>query len=255
MSTLLLVGHGSRDPRSAGELRALADRVRAAVSGGPSVAAARDIDEVRLAFLELSEPLLEDVLGDVTGEVVVVPLLLGAAFHARFDLPGRLEQVRADRGDLHLVQTDVLGPHPLLDDAVTTRARELVVAGCDGVVLAGTGSSRRSANDEVVAVGERVTARLRLPVEVAFVAGSAAASAPVDQAIARLRAQDCNQIGFVPWFLALGRLLDVGLERATELGVTQHASTLASDPILVDLVLARAVAAATPPTAPARLVG
>ena len=75
--TLLAVAHGSRDPRFAENARRLVAQVRLL----------RPDLEVRLAFLELSEPNLVDVLRDLSGDVVVVPLLLSDAYHARIDLP------------------------------------------------------------------------------------------------------------------------------------------------------------------------
>ena len=74
---LVAVAHGSRDPRSAATVAALVDVVRAQA---PTL-------DVRTAFLDLSAPRLPDVLAALHGaghrDVVVVPLLLGKAFHAR----------------------------------------------------------------------------------------------------------------------------------------------------------------------------
>lgn len=234
MPTLLLVGHGSRDHRSAGELRALADRVRAAGRELPG----RGF-EVRIAFLELSEPLLEEVLAQVSGDVVVVPLLLGSAFHATADLPDRLAEVERSRPDLSITQTAVLGPDPLLDAAVCARTDLLVAQGCDAVVLLGTGSSHERANAEVDAVAARVAAAVGVPVAAGFVT----AEPKLADAVDGLRAGGAARIGLVPWFLAPGRLLDAGLRRAADLGVDAHATTLAADDRLVDIVLSRAMSA------------
>ena len=74
---LIAVAHGSRDPRSAAAVRELV----AALPGA------------RPAFLDLSEPLLTDVLADVgDGEAVVVPLLLGSAYHALVDIPEMVDK-------------------------------------------------------------------------------------------------------------------------------------------------------------------
>src|SRR5690606_186340 len=82
---LLIVAHGSRDPRSAATVRALAEVVRTQAEG-------RD---VRVAFLDLSEPSVGDALAALHAEghrhVVAVPLLLGHAYHARIDLPALVE--------------------------------------------------------------------------------------------------------------------------------------------------------------------
>ena len=257
--TLVFVGHGSRDPRSAQALRRLTAAVAARTNATDAVDA-MDV-RVRLAFLELSEPLLEDVLETVSGPVRIVPLLLGSAFHARVDLPGRLAAVADARPDLELSVAGVLGPHPLLDAAVAARARDLLAGGCDGLVVLGTGSSHESANAEVDALADR----LGLVLDVPIVAGFVTRGRTQAEAVAQLRASGATRIGLVPWFLAPGLLLDSGLATARELGLAvatvgasgpdrdtpdargaQEAVTLADDEGLARLVLRRAGEPATP---------
>ncbi|MET0195992.1 MAG: CbiX/SirB N-terminal domain-containing protein, partial [Rhodococcus fascians] len=88
MSVLIAVAHGSRDPRSAETVAAVVDGVRLRRP---------DLD-VRVAYLDLTEPAVGTVIGEVAAEghssAVVVPLLLGSAFHARVDLPGILDAAR-----------------------------------------------------------------------------------------------------------------------------------------------------------------
>src|SRR5690625_4620335 len=85
---LIAVAHGSRDPRSMRTIHALVEQVRIR---------ALDLD-VRTSFLDLAAPRLTDVLGAVRGdghrEAVVVPLLLGDAFHARVDVPTIVADIR-----------------------------------------------------------------------------------------------------------------------------------------------------------------
>ncbi|WP_278262778.1 CbiX/SirB N-terminal domain-containing protein [Nocardia sp. AG03] len=112
---LLAVAHGSRDPRSAATMAAVV----------AEVAAARPDLTVRLAFLDLSAPSVEQVADDLAAqgqrEVIVVPLLLGNAFHARVDLPALLAEVTRRHPRLRLTQADVLGPDPLLVAALGDR--------------------------------------------------------------------------------------------------------------------------------------
>ena len=86
---LVAVAHGSRDPRSAATVAALVAEVRRQRP---------DLD-IRLSFLDLSAPRLADVLCAVHAEghrrAVVVPLLLGHAFHARVDVPGAVGHAMA----------------------------------------------------------------------------------------------------------------------------------------------------------------
>ncbi|HWS92820.1 MAG TPA: CbiX/SirB N-terminal domain-containing protein, partial [Mycobacterium sp.] len=73
MTTLVLTAHGSRDPRSAANARAVAGRV----------ACMRPGLDVRLAFCELNTPNLVDMLNHLPGTTsvaVVTPLLLANAY-------------------------------------------------------------------------------------------------------------------------------------------------------------------------------
>lgn len=99
--TLVVVAHGSRDPRALSTVRALLDEVRARRPGLP----------VRLGHIELNEPLLTDTLADLdargTADAVLAPLLLARGHHVKRDIPEAAAAVR--------VRTRVaapLGPHP-----------------------------------------------------------------------------------------------------------------------------------------------
>ncbi|MFD3745736.1 CbiX/SirB N-terminal domain-containing protein [Nocardia sp. NPDC058633] len=112
---LIAVAHGSRDPRSAATMAGVV----------AEVAAARPDTPVRLAFLDLSAPSVDDVVDDLAArghtDVIVVPLLLGHAFHARIDLPALLVDATRRHPRIRLVQAAVLGPDPLLISALVDR--------------------------------------------------------------------------------------------------------------------------------------
>ncbi|MCA1185849.1 sirohydrochlorin chelatase [Saccharopolyspora sp. 6T] len=200
---LVAVAHGSRDPRSARTVHALLDVVRAERP---------DLD-VHAAFLDLSAPRVGDVLAAVRAdghrEAVVVPLLLGSAFHAKVDLPAVLAEAGARLPGLSLRTADVLGPDPLLESAALDRLREVGVDGGDpelGVVLAGVGSAHAPANRLVAQVAERWQARHSWAGAVA--AFATAAEPDVPAAIARLRERGARRIAVGFWFLAPGLLTD-----------------------------------------------
>jgi len=142
---LVAVAHGSRDPRSAATISALVDEVRRQRP---------DLD-VRLSFLDLSTPRLSDVLAAVADghrDAVVVPLLLGNAFHARVDVPGVVARAARRYPRLRLSVAQVLGGDPRLAGAALGRLTRAAGALDDpelGVVLGATGSSRAAANNAV----------------------------------------------------------------------------------------------------------
>ncbi|MPY84569.1 MAG: sirohydrochlorin chelatase [Actinophytocola sp.] len=198
---LVVVAHGSRDPRSAATVRDLAEGVRALAPGS----------DVRTAFIDLSEPPLPDVLAELAaegyGEAVVVPLLLGDAFHSRVDLPALVAESERRLPGLRVSVSEVLGPDPLLLDAVRARLAEAGAAPDSGlgVVLAGVGSADAGANDVVA----RVAARLHRREDYAAITHAFATCGPdVESAIAALRARGAERIAVAPWFLAPGLLLD-----------------------------------------------
>ncbi len=80
MTRLVTVAHGTRKAPGNEVARADAPRRRASGSRWRSVG----------SYVELCEPLFEDVLAASDDPTVVVPLLLSTGFHVRQDLPGGL---------------------------------------------------------------------------------------------------------------------------------------------------------------------
>ncbi len=232
---LVAVAHGSRDPRSAATVAALVDVVR---GRAPSL-------EVAAAFLDLSAPRLPDVLAALHGaghrDVVVVPLLLGKAFHARVDLPAVVAEATARLPRLSVSVSDVLGPDPRLPDLALRRLRAAGARTDDrslGVILAGAGSSHPPANAAVSTVAtEWARSSGWAGVEAAF---ASAARPDVPAAAAALRARGARRIAVASWFLAPGRLPDRIAAQAREADpAAVVAEPLGPDPALADLVLDR----------------
>ena len=243
---LVAVAHGSRDPRSARTIHALMDVVRAMRP---------DLD-VRTAFLDLSAPRVSDVLSAVHGdgyrEAVVVPLLLGRAFHARVDVPAAVAEAeqRYPRFQVHVAE--VLGPDQRLDLAAWDRLSQAGVAADDselGVILAGAGSSHAPANRLVADVAARWQASTSWAGVVA--AFAAAAEPDVPAAVAALRARGARRFAVGSWFLAPGLLPDRILQLARDhAGDPLIAEPMADHPVVANLILDRYTASLTASTRP-----
>ena len=86
---LVALAHGSRDRRSAATVKALVKEVRAM----------RPDLKVEAAFLELSKPDFHTVVDRLVkaghDEIVVVPLLLTEAYHAKVDVPSAVAEASA----------------------------------------------------------------------------------------------------------------------------------------------------------------
>ncbi|MEU9124128.1 CbiX/SirB N-terminal domain-containing protein [Streptomyces sp. NPDC048506] len=220
--TLVAVAHGSRDPRALPTIRALLDRVRALRPGLP----------VRLGHIELNRPLLTDTLGELRGEVVLVPLLFGHGHHVTHDLPAALAAAP------HLAGRTAapLGPHPLLAEALHGRLLEAGAAsgrGTTAVILAAAGSrAARSARD-TEQTAHLLSARLGgLPVVPAY---ASAAAPTVTEAARALAARGHHRIAVAGCFTAPGRFATQCAEAAPGIA----AAPLGDHPALARLVLHR----------------
>jgi sirohydrochlorin ferrochelatase len=230
---LLAVGHGSRDPRSA----AVAADLVALLSGH------RPELDVRVAFLELTDPPVPEVLAQLRRDgfesVVAVPLLLTAAYHTGTDLPAVLAACRESGPTV--VQAAPLGPHPLLLAAAEARLREVGVATGDpttAVVLAAAGSSDPAAQATVAALARAWLRRGWWAVQEAY---ASAAGPTVAEAVADLRRRGAPRVAVSPYVLAPGRLPDriVAGARTGPAPADALAAPLGACDELATLVLAR----------------
>ena len=227
--TLLLVAHGSRDPRHAATVSDLAARVRALRPGLP----------VGVGYLDHCAPRIDQVVDRLEGMVTALPLLLGRAFHAKSDIPGALAAAAARNPRVTVHQGAVLGPSPLLLDALTRRLAEAGVrpGPGTGLVLAAAGSSDATAN----AVTRQVAADLERAHGWAAVEVAHASAAPprVADAVAALRARGAHRIAVAPYLLAPGLLPDRIAAEARAAGADALAAPLGSAPELARLLLHR----------------
>jgi sirohydrochlorin ferrochelatase len=230
-SPLVAVAHGSRDPRSAATVRALVDVVRAQAPGV----------SVHESFLDLSTPNVTDVLRGLYAAghrtAVVVPLLLGSAFHARVDLPALISSVRAECPGFAIAVSDVLGADPALEAVALDRLAAASRRRGTGVLLSAVGSSNASANAVVASLAARWEERLGVPVSEAF---ASAAQPDIPAAAARLRSRGVRHLAVASWFLAPGLLPDRIARLAREADPRAFvAAPLADDPRVADVVISR----------------
>ncbi|NBH03143.1 sirohydrochlorin chelatase [Amycolatopsis sp. SID8362] len=234
---LVAVAHGSRDPRSASTVRALVDVVRAQA---PGVA-------VHESFLDLSAPLVTDVLRGLYSAghraAVVVPLLLGSAFHARVDLPALISSVVADCPGFRIQVSDVLGADAALEAVALDRLASASRRRGTGVLLSAVGSSNASANAVVASLAARWEERLGVPVSEAF---ASATQPDIPAAAASLRERGVRHLIVASWFLAPGLLPDRIARLALEADPKAFiAKPLADDPRVADVVISRYASALT----------
>ncbi|WP_413759412.1 sirohydrochlorin chelatase [Streptomyces sp. MMBL 11-3] len=233
---LLVVAHGSRDPRHAATVHALVRRVRARRPGV----------RVETGFLDFDVPSVAGVLESLAAEgvrdVVALPLLLTRAFHAKSDIPAVLDAAPAR---LRIRQAEVLGPSPLLTAALERRLYEAGVSPADrsstGVVLASAGST----DPEALAVIEGIVREWRRAGWRAVRPAFASAALPrTEEAVEALRAAGCARVAVAPYVLAPGFLPDRIARGAA--GADVLADVLGPAPEVVQVVLTRYDRAVSP---------
>ncbi|CCQ16026.1 Secreted protein [Rhodococcus sp. AW25M09] len=234
MTALIAVAHGSRDTRSGATIHLAVDVLRRRRP---------DLD-VRVAFLDLTEPDVDTVVDDLAAaghtRMVAVPLLLGSAFHARVDLPELLGAARTRHPGVSIEQSDVLGDDPVLIDAVRDRILETGVAQGDstvGVALSAVGSSVSTANQRTRAVAETLLAGTGWAGALTCFATSASPSPT--EAVVQLRAMGATRIVVAPWFLAPGKLTDRVSRLLTEEPNVVFADVIGSHPAVAELASRR----------------
>ncbi|GHJ96176.1 sirohydrochlorin chelatase [Streptomyces sp. NE5-10] len=231
---LLVIAHGSRDPRHAATVQALVRRA-GALRPGP---------RVETAFLDFTLPSVAGVLDRLAAEgvrdVVALPLLLTRAFHAKADIPAVLRQAPAS---LRIRQAEVLGPSPLLRATVERRLYEAGLAPADrsttGVVLASAGSTDPEAIAAIAETARELRRTGWCSVRPAFASAVRPGGFPrTEDAVRALRAEPgVRRVAVAPYVIAPGRLPDRIEAGAAEADVL--AGVLGPSPELAALLIER----------------
>jgi sirohydrochlorin ferrochelatase len=248
--SLVAIAHGSRDPRAGATIAALLARARARASRHGLAGL-----EVRGAFLGHAPPAPLQVLAALAGDdegsedrgggqrdVVVLPLLLTAAYHSGTDIPGLLAGATAGLPGLRIRYGEPLGPHPGLIRALDRRLAE---AGQDpggdpartAVVLASAGSSHPAANAAIAAIAaDWQAARGWLAVRPAY--ASAASPAPA-KAVADLLRGGARRVVVASYLLAPGLFADRIRDTSLAAGAAAVSAPLGAADDVADVLLDR----------------
>ncbi|WP_108007672.1 sirohydrochlorin chelatase [Streptomyces sp. VMFN-G11Ma] len=235
---LVVVAHGSRDPRALRRVGALLDRVRQQRPGLP----------VHLGHIELNEPLLPDTLASLgTADAVLVPLLLSRGYHIKRDIPEA-----AAKSAVRARVAGALGPHPLLVDALCARLAEAgwrtptdgptdgptddpadeEIRRSSAVVLAAAGSRDPESRVDTGRTARLLAERLGVPVVPAY-ASTAAPTVP--DAVRALAASGRHRVAVASYFTAPGRFATECAEAAPWIA----SAPLGTHPAMARLVLHR----------------
>ncbi|MFD9360154.1 sirohydrochlorin chelatase [Streptomyces sp. NPDC060031] len=239
---LVVIAHGSRDPRHAATVHALVGRARALRPGL----------RVETAFLDFDTPTVGQVLSWLhrsgVREVVALPLLLTRAFHAKSDIPAVLAESAARLPGLSVTVADVLGPSPLLVSALERRLAEAGITAADRATTAVVLASAGSTDPEAIAVIAEIAREWRHTGWCAVRPAFASAALPRTEDVVRaLRAEGVRRVAVAPYVIAPGRLPDRIAAGAEAAGADVLSAVLGPSPELARLLLRRFDAASSSP--------
>ncbi|MBA2528635.1 MAG: sirohydrochlorin chelatase [Euzebyales bacterium] len=238
-AALLLVAHGTRDPRGAEEMERLLSLLRAQHPG-----------PVVHAWLEdFADPGVAEVASDLVGQgvsrVVSVPLLTLGARHAKTDIPTQVAAARLAHPELTISHGRILGLHPAL--FALARARIDAVSPAGGraeevLVVTASGSSDPDANADLAKAARFLAEGSgHRWVEHAF-AGVTWPS--IDVVLRRVAAAGARRAMLFSWSLLAGlleRAVAVSAQQvADEVGLSlADAGRFGPDPLVAEVVLDR----------------
>lgn len=256
VDAILLVGHGSRDPEGNQELlefaQAVADRV-------PDMC-------VETCFLELARPSIADGMQTCVEKgatrVVLIPIILFAAVHAKIDIPMAIDRAKAKYPQVEFVYGRPIGVHEKIVSILLSRLKEAqpvaVPAGMisaveasvevpdeeTAVLVLGRGSSDPDANSDFFKITRMLWEKLSYTwVESSFI-GVTQPSFP--DGLERCVRLGAKKIIVLPYFLFTGVLIKRIGEMTQEFAEAHPALQVEMGgyfgfhPQLVELVLERA---------------
>ncbi|HUZ42982.1 MAG TPA: sirohydrochlorin chelatase [Acidimicrobiales bacterium] len=196
---LLLVGHGSRSEASDAEMHALHRMVAAAL---PEV-------DVALGFLEMSEPpagrVIDELVAAGASRVVVLPLVLFGAGHAKSDVPAIVIEARSRHAQVDIRFGSPLGLSGPLVSLLGHSLERLDAAGWPLLVVA-RGTSDPDANGDAAKAGRLLAEWNRSDFHLVAFTGVTGPSVP--QALDMTAALGYRRLAVAFWFLCTGRLVE-----------------------------------------------
>ncbi len=202
--TILLVGHGSRDPNGNKEIEQFSEQWRALHPDW----------NIEVCFIEFADVLLDkgfDNAAKNTSTVLVIPLILNAAGHVKMEIPEHLERARQRHPNVEFIYGKNLGVSMSLLDAVKRQLMQVMdsMAMPDpkttGVIILGRGSSDKVANGEVAKLARWLfEERDHELIDIAF---TGITYPRLETAVQRQVKLGMTQIAILPYYLFTGTLI------------------------------------------------
>ncbi len=236
---LLIVGHGSRDPRGTQEFHELVSLMQ---KNNPSL-------PIEGGFIELSRPPISECVSRLVEvgarEISAVPLMLLAAGHTKDDIPATLVREKMSHPEVNFHYGRALGIRPELLELMDERISAVVREGekkDTAVLVVGRGSSDPDANSDLAKIARLFYEGRPYPiVETAFVSLTPPG---VPEALERCKKLGARRVVVFSYFLFTGvlegRIRKRSEEFAMESGLEVcYAGYFGPDAKVADLVLER----------------
>jgi len=204
-TTVLLVGHGSRDVAGNREIEEFATGWRARQPGW----------NIEVCFIEFADVLVDQGLTHAARNaqrVIVVPLILNAAGHVKMEIPEYIEEARLRCPETEFIYMPHLGASdPIL--AILKRRLHQAMTDLDmpdpittGVIVLGRGSSDRMANGEVAKMARWL--QEETDHELVDIAFTGITHPRLERVVQRQAKLDMSQIVVLSYYLFTGTLIE-----------------------------------------------
>jgi sirohydrochlorin ferrochelatase len=201
MQAILYVCHGSRVAKARAEAGDFVKRCKANI----------DVPIQELCFIELAYP---DIITGIdicvqkgATRIVVLPILLLSAGHAKHDIPEAIRQAKQRHPHLEIVLGKPFGVHETMIDIVVDRIKEQAVP-LDHesmILLIGRGSSDPDTKRDIAAIAKLLQERTNVPrVDICFLA---AIRPTLEDGLYEASCSSYKKIFVVPYLLFTGVLM------------------------------------------------
>jgi len=216
---LVLCSHGTADQRGQEVIRRFASALQNKLPSARVIRAVVDVEAHQL----------NDVLGQIPGPSVVVPLLLSSGYHVNHDIA----TIAARRPDVTVAKP--LGPNIALARQAANQLHDRGLTPNDHVVFAASGSSQARAMHDVSQAALYLSNVLGESVHIGHLGGH---GRELHDVVRNLQALESGNVFVSTYLLAPGYFYDQVLRCETDF-VTDPLLTASAPAGLLDLVLAR----------------
>lgn len=218
MKYIVLVGHGSRDPRGNEEILEFVELFKEQ----------HHFQNVEACFLEFAEPdipsKLDECVAKGAQEVIVIPLILLPAGHTKLHIPGHIDEARQRHQGVVFTYGKPIGEDlqitHILQERLQGTLEEFAEKGEEidpdktALLVTGRGSSDPDANSTLFRISRLIWEKL--PYRIVETAFMGVTSPLLSESLKRCRMLGAQKIIVLPYFLFTGILIERMIKQTAE---------------------------------------